>query len=192
MVSWWDPPDQLHFIWESCQSEYDSLSSYHLFPTYKISKQRRQDSIQYQYVVTWCKLTCHAWRSYSSIALCFLRHLPSNMIQLHKFGTIHVQGAHSRGNRSHIILFWVMADVEHLEAKRSVTWHHGREKVDKALFLASVGDDDSVHWAEPDDIAIRGSEHLWTMIISHIPNCLVASESYYGFRLMIWFSVSVP
>ena len=49
----------------------------------------------------------------------------------------------------------------------------------QALFLASVGDDDSVHWAEPDDIAIRGSEHLWTMIISHIPNCLVASESYY-------------
>ena len=90
--------------------------------SYLISKQRRQDSIQYQYIVTWCKLTCHAWRSYSSIALCFLRHLPSNMIQLHKFGTIHVQGAHSRGNRSHIILFWVMTDVEHLEAKRSVTW----------------------------------------------------------------------
>ena len=107
---------------ESCQSECDFSSSYHLFPTYKISKQRRQDSIQYQYIVTSCKLTCPAWRSYSSIALCFLRHLPSNMIQLHKFGTIHVQGAHSRGNRSHIILFWVMTDVEHLEAKRSVTW----------------------------------------------------------------------
>ena len=54
-----------------------------------------------------------------------------------------------------------------------------RKTVVQELFPASVGDDDSVHFSEPDGIATQGSEHVWTMIISHLPNCLVASESHY-------------
>ena len=62
-----------------------------------------------------------------AIVLCFLRHMRSNMIQLHKFGTLHVQGAHSRGNRSHI-LFWVMTDVENLD------WGQCRWRLWKKLY----------------------------------------------------------